>query len=125
MSSQGWSRMVRNKGFKGSVDANAIPIGCVVAHYGGQVREGKNVKVSCVMHDDKHGSAVIDTVNNLYFCHTCGKGGNAANLVCFMENMEFIDGLKRATEIAAGSGATLRTGNKSRGSSRTRRTWDI
>ena len=125
MSSQGWSRMVRNKGFKGSVDANSIPIGSVVAHYGGQVREGKNVSVKCVLHNDSRRSAVIDTVGNVYYCHTCGKGGNAVNLVCILENVEFKDGLKRAVEIAAGSGATIRSGNKSRSTGRAKRTWDL
>ena len=125
MPAQDWSRVRKAGRYKGSVDANSIPIGPIVAHYGGQVREGKNVKVKCVMHEDQHGSAVMDTDSNLYFCHTCGKGGNAANMVCFMENVEFKDGLKRATEIAAGSGAALRSGGKSRNSSRARRTWDI
>ena len=125
MSTQDWSRLGSKKRFKGSVDANSIPIGPIISHYGGQVLEGANRKVKCVMHDDKHGSASIDTYNNLYFCHTCGKGGNAANMVCILENMEFTDGLKRAVEIATGSGATIRTGNNSRGNSRPRRTWDI
>ena len=125
MPAQDWSRVRKTAGFKGPVDANSIPIGAIVGHFGGEVREGKSVSVRCCLHNDSRRSAVINTYDNLYFCHTCGKGGNAANLVCILENLEFNDGLKRAIEIAAGSGATIRSANKSRGSSRASRTWDI
>jgi DNA primase len=67
----------------------------------------------------------MNTYDNLYFCFTCGKGGNAANIVCIIENLEFNDGLKRAVEIATGSGAEIRSGNKSGNTRRPRRTWDI
>jgi len=125
MSTQGWSRVNRKKRFNGSTDANTIPIGPIVLAFGGEVREGKSSSVRCVLHSDSRRSAVINTIDNLYYCHTCGKGGNAVNLVCILENMEFNDGLKRAVEIAAGSGATIRSGNKSGNSSRARRTWDL
>jgi DNA primase len=119
-----YKRKKLNK-FKGKIDANDIPIASIVAYYGGQVKEGRSASVKCIMHNDSRASASMDTYNNLYHCFTCGKGGNAVNLVCILENMEFKDGLKRAVEIAAGSGATIRTGNNSRNSSRTRRTWDL
>jgi DNA primase len=125
VSTSDWSRSHKSKGFKGDVDANDIPIGAIVRHYGGQVREGKDVSVKCIMHNDSRASASMNTYDNLYFCFTCGKGGNAANIVCILENLEFKDGLKRAIEIATGSGATIRSGGKSRGASRPRRTWDI
>lgn len=125
MSAQDWARVRKNKRFKGDIDANEIPIAPIVQHYGGEVREGRNSSVRCVLHSDTRRSAVIDTVNNLYFCHTCGRGGNAANIVCILESMEFNDGLKRAVEIATGSGAEIRPTGKSRGTRRTLRTWDI
>lgn len=115
----------KSNSFKGAVNANDIPIAVIVAHYGGQVREGRSCSVKCVMHNDSRASASMNTYDNLYHCFTCGKGGNAANIVCILENLEFNDGLKRAIEIAAGSGATIRSANKSRGSSRASRTWDI
>ena len=115
MSTSDWSRSRKSKGFKGDVDANAIPIGAIVTYFGGEVREGKSASVRCCLHNDSRRSAVINTYDNLYYCHTCGKGGNAANLVCILENLEFKDGLKRAVEIATRSGAEVRSGNKSRG----------
>ena len=125
MPAQDWSRVRKAGRFKGPVDANTIPIGPIVSYFGGEVREGKSASVRCCLHSDSRRSAVINTYDNLYFCHTCGKGGNAANLVCILENLEFNDGLKRAVEIATGSGATIRSGNKSRGVSRAKRTWDL
>ena len=125
MPAQDWNRLGKNKRFKGSVDANAIPIGVIVSNYGGEVREGRAVSVRCCLHNDTRRSAVINTLDNLYFCHTCGKGGNAVNLVCLLENLEFKDGLKRAVEIATRSGAEIRTGNNARGARRARRTWNL
>ena len=125
MSTQDWSRSRKNQGFKGSVDANSIPISPIVSYFGGEVREGREVAVRCVMHADSRRSASMNTDKNLYFCQTCGRGGNAVNIVCILENLEFNDGLKRAIEIAAGSGAAIRSGNKSGGARRASRTWDI
>jgi DNA primase len=125
MSAQDWSRLGKTRKYKGSVDANAIPITPIIAFYGGEVREGNGASVRCVLHNDSHRSASINTYDNLYFCFTCGRGGNAANIVCLIENLEFNDGLKRAVEIATRSGAEIRTGNNSRNSRRAKRTWDI
>jgi DNA primase len=125
MPAQDWSRVRKGGKFKGKVDANDIPIDAIVRFFGGEVKEGKSASVRCCLHTDSRRSAVMNTYDNLYYCHTCGKGGNAANLVCILENLEFNDGLKRAIEIAAGSGVAIRTTDKSRGNRRTDRTWNI
>jgi len=106
--------VVRKKRSKGDSDANTVSIADVVRHFGGEVKEGRNISVRCCMHDDARKSAVIDTYNNLYFCHTCGKGGNAVNVIMELENVGFKDALARAGEIIGGSGSPLRTGDKSR-----------
>ena len=125
MSTQDWSRSRKAAGYKGSVDANAIPISPIITFFGGEVRDGREVAVRCVMHADSRRSASMNTDKNLYYCQTCGKGGNAVNIVCILENLEFNDGLKRAIEIAARSGAEIRSGHNSRGVKRAIRTWDI
>ena len=125
MSAQDWSRVRKTRKYKGDLDAKAVSISAIISHYGGEVREGRAVAVRCALHSDSRISAVINTVENLYFCHTCGKGGNAVNIVCILENLEFKDGLKRAVEIAKGVGSEVRSSNKSRGSSRASRTWNI
>lgn len=125
MPTQDWSRVVRAKRSKTNSDANSVSIAEVVRHFGGEVKEGRNVSVRCCMHDDSRKSAVIDTYNNLYYCHTCGKGGNAVNVIMELENVGFKDALARAGEIVTGGGSPLRGGNKRRGASLPRRTWNI
>ena len=125
MSAQDWSRVVRKAKRKGSVDTSAIPIGDIIHFYGGEVKEGRNVSVRCCIHNDTRRSAVIDTYGNLYFCHTCGKGGTAVDIIMEKEGIGFKDAVERADEILAGVGATFRSEPKRRGRSLPRRTWDI
>ncbi len=107
MPAQDWSRSRKSGNGNGRTDANTIPIGVIVSHYGGEVREGRACSVRCVLHNDSRRSAVINTKDNLYFCHTCGKGGNAVNIISLIENMEFKDALARSIEILARSGSTV------------------
>ena len=125
MSTQDWSRVVRKGKRKGSIDSSSIPIGDVVRFYGGEVREGRNVSVRCCIHEDRRRSAVIDTYGNLYFCHTCGKGGSAIDVIMEKEGLGFKDAVERADEILAGVGTAVRSESKRRGRSLPRRTWDI
>jgi DNA primase len=125
MSTQDWSRVVRKGKRKGSVDASTIPIGEIVNFYGGEVREGRNVSVRCCIHNDTRRSAVIDTYGNLYFCHTCGKGGSALDVIMEKEGIGFKDAVERADEILAGSGNAVRSESKRRGRAIPRRTWNI
>ena len=125
MPTQDWSRSRKPSLGNGGTDANTIPIGVIVAHYGGEVREGRSSSVRCVLHDDSRRSAVINTKDNLYYCHTCGKGGNAVNIISIKENMEFKDALARAVEILTRSGNPVQQGSKRRGGKVSRRSWDI
>ena len=125
MSAQDWSRTHRKGRFKGAVDANTIPIGTVVTYYGGEVREGKSAAVRCCLHNDSRRSAVMNTQDNLYFCHTCGKGGNAVNIISIIEEMDFKDALAKALTIIDGSGTQIRRQHKSRNSGVSRRSWDL
>jgi DNA primase len=117
--------MDKKRRFKGSVDANTIPIGEIISHYGGEVREGKAVSVKCCLHNDSRRSAVLNTYDNLMYCHTCGKGGNAVNIISIKENLEFKDALARAIEIIAGSGGSVQQGSKRRSGRVSRRSWDL
>ena len=117
--------MVRKGRRKGVADASTIPVAAVVAHYGGEVREGRSASVKCCMHDDSRRSAVMNTYDNLYYCHTCGKGGSSIDVVMEKENLGFKDAADRAREIVAGDGHSLQSGAKRRGNRISRRTWDI
>ena len=125
MPTQDWSRSRKSGVRTGRTDANTIPIGVIVAHYGGEVREGRSSSVRCVLHDDSRRSAVINTKDNLYYCHTCGKGGNAVNIISIKENMEFKDALARAIEILTRSGSPIQQGSKRGRGQVSRRSWDI
>jgi DNA primase len=125
MPAQDWSRVRKASNRKHSIEATAIPIGTIVSYYGGEVREGKSAAVRCCIHTDSRRSAVMNTYDNLYFCHTCGKGGSSVDVVMHIENLEFKDALNRAVEIIDGSGQTLQPKHNRRGSKLSRRTWDI
>ncbi len=125
MPAQDWTRVGRKKRNKGSSDASAIPVAVIVGYYGGEVREGKSASVKCCIHEDSRRSAVMNTYDNLYWCHTCGKGGTSVDIVMEKENLEFKDAIERANQIITGSGHALQSGTKRRGRSVSRRTWDI
>ena len=125
MPAQDWSRVGRKARRKGSTDATTIPIAVIIRHFGGEVKEGRNVSVKCCIHHDTRRSAVIDTYGNLYFCHTCGKGGTAIDVIMEKEGIGVKDAFERADEILSGSGESLQSKSK-RGNSRlSRRTWNI
>lgn len=125
MSTQDWSRVVRKKRIKGSADANSIPVAVIVSFYGGEVKEGKSASVKCCIHDDSRRSAVMNTYDNLYYCHTCGKGGSSVAIVMEKENLEYKDAVERAVEIVTGSGHTLQSKHRRGNRSVSRRTWNI
>lgn len=122
MPASDWTRVKRGSG---KSDAKAIPINAIIAHYNGEIKEGRAANVKCFIHNDKHQSAVVNTYDNLYYCHTCGKGGNAVSLVMIMEEMGFKDALSKAQSIAVGSGEQVRGRNKRRSSRISSRTWNI
>ena len=125
MPAQDWSRVVRKKRIKGTADADSIPVAVIVSYYGGEVKEGKSASVKCCIHDDSRRSAVMNTYDNLYFCHTCGKGGSSVAIVMEKENLEFKDAVKRAVEIVTGSGHTLQSKHRRGNAGLSRRTWNI
>ena len=125
MPPQDWSRVVRKGGRKTKTDPNAIPIAVIVSFYGGEVKEGRSASVKCCIHDDSRRSAVMNTYDNLYYCHTCGKGGSSVNVVMEKENLEYKDAIERAVEIITGSGHSLQSKSRRGNVSLPRRTWNI
>jgi phage/plasmid primase-like uncharacterized protein len=89
----------------------------VVRHYNGEVKEGISKAVRCFMHSDSHRSAVMTTLGNnagLYYCHTCGKGGDGYSLIMIMEGCDFVTAKQRATTIStANSGEVSRKSGSS------------
>ena len=82
----------------------------VVEHYGGEVREGYSKPVRCCFHNDTRRSAVMSTDGEkagLYFCHTCGIGGDAYSLLMWKEGVDFRVAFNRAADIAKRSGIDI------------------
>jgi len=82
----------------------------VVEYYGGEVREGYSKPVRCCFHDDSRRSAVMSTDGEkagLYFCHTCGIGGDAYSLLMWKEGVDFRVAFDRAADIAKRSGIDI------------------
>lgn len=82
----------------------------VVEHYGGEVREGYSKPVRCCFHNDTRRSAVMSTDGEkagLYFCHTCGIGGDAYSLLMWKEGVDFRVAFDRAADIAKRSGIDI------------------
>lgn len=125
MPAQGWERPRGSKRRISKADSNSISIIAVVKYFGGDAKEGKAVAVKCSLHNDSRASAVMNSYDNLFYCHTCGFGGNAVTYVMYKEGLEFKDALKRAYEIAAGSSEQIRGSNRRTHIKISRRTWDI
>lgn len=125
MPAQDWSRLVHKGRSKTKADADSIPIEAIIAYYGGEIRQGKSASVKCCIHDDSRRSAVMNTYDNLYYCHTCGKGGTGVQVVMEKEGLDFKDALRRATEIATSGGYEVRGGARRGNRKVLRRTWDI
>lgn len=93
-----------------AADANLLR--AVILHYGGEVRDGYSKPVKCCFHSDAHRSAVMSTDGDkagLYYCHTCGIGGDAYSLLMWKEGVEFRVAIERAIDIAKGSGIDLQS----------------
>ena len=89
----------------------------VVEYYGGEVREGYSKPVRCCFHNDTRRSAVMSTDGEkagLYFCHTCGIGGDAYSLLMWKEGVDFRVAFDRAADIAKGFGYDLSQKDKRR-----------
>jgi len=125
VSTQGWQRPRGSKRRVSQADTNAISIVAIVKYFGGDTKEGKAVAVKCSLHNDSRASAVMNSYDNLFYCHTCGFGGNAVTYVMHKEGLEFKDALKRALEIAAGSGESIRGSNRRAHNKVSKRSWNI
>lgn len=92
--------------------ADADLLRAVIRHYGGEVRDGYSKPVKCCFHQDAHRSAVMSTDGEkagLYYCHTCGIGGDAYSLLMWKEGVEFRVAIERAIDIAKGSGIDIQS----------------
>jgi DNA primase len=117
-----YSRSKRGKKKSRGTD---IPIAIIISYYGGEVREGRAASVRCCLHDDSRRSAVLNTYDNLMYCHTCGKGGSAIDVIMEKEGLGYKDAVSRADEIIVGNGGAVQSKSRRGNRSVSRRTWYI
>ncbi|WP_027341171.1 DNA primase [Hamadaea tsunoensis] len=66
---------------------------------------GRNLKGLCPFHDEKTPSFTVAADRNVYFCHGCGKGGDAINFVMEIDHLRFTEAVEK---LAARAGLQLR-----------------
>ena len=63
----------------------------VFAHYDlPEPRYGEH-PMRCPVHDDRVASASVNRSKGLWFCHACGAGGTATDMVMAVEQMSYIE----------------------------------
>jgi DNA primase len=66
---------------------------------------GGNLKGLCPFHDEKTPSFTVAPGRNVFFCHGCGKGGDAISFVMDVDHLSFVESVER---LAARAGIQLR-----------------
>lgn len=68
-----------------------------------------NIVIKCPWgtHDDKKPSATADLTKGVFYCHTCGRGGDSISLIRERENVGYTEALRVEEGIAGRSGGEL------------------
>jgi DNA primase len=66
---------------------------------------GQTLKGLCPFHDEKTPSFTVRRDKNVWFCHGCGKGGDAISYVMELEHLTFVEAVEH---LAGRAGITLR-----------------
>lgn len=109
-----------------------FPIGPILVEYGGEeVHEDRGwYAYKCPFHGDRSASASVNSILNVFVCHTCDMKGNATQLIMKKEGKTYGDALERAKQVTgqAGTQASPAPGGSSGRSGRSgsralKRTW--
>lgn len=63
-------------------------------------QRGRDVWCCCPFHNEKTPSCKIDTVNQLWHCFGCGEGGDVFSYIMKLEDLSFIEAVRRLAERA-------------------------
>mgnify|MGYP003639054344 FL=1 len=75
--------------------ARLTPITGVLEYLGSQTsRRGRKLVATCPLHNDTNPSMSIDESGNLWFCFTCGTGGDSIQLVMEALGIGFQEALR-------------------------------
>ena len=65
---------------------------------GHPVRKGKEFVVPCPLHHDRSPSLQLNPTRQVWYCHPCGTGGDALQLLMRVRRIEFAEAVR---ELAA------------------------
>lgn len=57
---------------------NNVSVVDLLSKWGG---EPKGNKYSCIYHEDRHPSLFVDISRNIFYCHSCQRGGSSAKMI--------------------------------------------
>ena len=83
---------------------SASDVVSVVSRYVALKKAGKNFKGLCPFHKEKTPSFIVSPEKQIYHCFGCGKGGNVFNFLMSVENISYIESIRR---VASDLGITL------------------
>jgi len=83
---------------------SASDIVSAIARYVSLKKTGKNFKGLCPFHKEKTPSFVVSPEKQIYHCFGCGKGGNVFNFLMSVENISYIESIRR---VASDLGITI------------------
>jgi DNA primase len=83
---------------------SASDIVSAITRYVSLKKAGKNFKGLCPFHKEKTPSFIVSPEKQIYHCFGCGKGGNVFNFLMSVENISYIESVKR---VASDLGITL------------------
>lgn len=72
----------------------------VVSQYLQLRKSGQNHFASCPFHDDKTPSFSVSEKKQIYYCFSCGRGGNVFSFLQEMEGLSFIEAVGKTAELA-------------------------
>jgi DNA primase len=83
---------------------SASDIVSTIGRYVSLKKAGKNFKGLCPFHKEKTPSFIVSPEKQIYHCFGCGKGGNVFNFIMSVENISYIEAVRR---IASDLGITI------------------
>ncbi len=74
---------------------SASDIVSTIGRYVSLKKAGKNFKGLCPFHKEKTPSFIVSPEKQIYHCFGCGKGGNVFNFIMSVENISYIEAVRR------------------------------
>lgn len=84
----------------------------VFEHYGLPEPGYGERPMKCPSHDDSHPSASVNRTEGVWFCHACGSGGTAAQIVMDREHVTYVEAMQFISTLTGSRPTPKRTAVK-------------